>query len=86
MDVVKAGAPWEEQERRAGSGRQHRLRPSSLLTVLFGWHPRLGVCLELLAQGDNVGLAGWYNLLAACRLAAASSRSTELLLERGEGI
>jgi enoyl-[acyl-carrier protein] reductase/trans-2-enoyl-CoA reductase (NAD+) len=51
---------------------------SSLITTTFGHGARaLGVCLERPPQGEKGASAGWYNLVAVARRAAAAGLSIE---------
>lgn len=53
---------------------------SSLVSAVFGYGARgVGVCLERPPQGDKTASAGWYNLAAARRLAAARGREIAIV-------
>ena len=78
--TATAGAP--------GTGLQHALVVgastgyglSSLVSAAFGYGARAtGVCLERPPQGDKTASAGWYNLAAVQRAAAARGRSVSVI-------
>src|SRR5688572_20872601 len=53
---------------------------SSLVSAAFGYGARAtGVCLERPPQGDKTASAGWYNLAAVQRAAAARGRSVSVI-------
>jgi enoyl-[acyl-carrier protein] reductase/trans-2-enoyl-CoA reductase (NAD+) len=53
---------------------------SSLVSATFGYGARTtGVCLERPPQGDKTASAGWYNLAAVQRAAAARGRSVSVI-------
>jgi enoyl-[acyl-carrier protein] reductase/trans-2-enoyl-CoA reductase (NAD+) len=78
--TATAGAPGRGLAAALVVGASTGYGLSSLVSATFGYGARAtGVCLERPPQGDKTASAGWYNLAAVQRAAAARGRSVSVI-------
>jgi enoyl-[acyl-carrier protein] reductase / trans-2-enoyl-CoA reductase (NAD+) len=78
--TATAGAPGTGLRDALVVGASTGYGLSSLVSAAFGYGARAtGVCLERPPQGDKTASAGWYNLAAVQRAAAARGRSVSVI-------
>jgi enoyl-[acyl-carrier protein] reductase/trans-2-enoyl-CoA reductase (NAD+) len=78
--TATAGAPGAGLHDALVVGASTGYGLSSLVSAVFGYGARAtAVCLERPPQGDKTASAGWYNLAAVQRAAAARGRSVSVI-------